>query len=161
MAVISGGYTQHPGDGAVLYTPLEYEQARRRPGPERPPLPQPGDVVFYRHVERGPLVRALVVSVQSLEDFEDANLWYWQTDVNGQPVLTASGARILKQAFDPWPLLLLQLQEPVAGRVSLPAGAAVETREARMRDSCGWLPLDYETRPQPAPPAFIVVRNED
>ena len=156
----SGGYTQFPGEG-VLHSPLEYERARRRPFPERTPLPAVGDELFYRHNGGSPNVyRIEVIRVQSLEDFEDPNLWYFQTEADGRP-RWIEGRQVLARAHDPWPLIWAKLQEPTheLGRnVDLPAGMCIETREARMRGSAGWLPLDWETRPQPAP-SFLVVRD--
>lgn len=158
--MLSGGYIQVPGEG-VLHSPLEYQRARRRPFPERTPLPQVGDELLYRHNGGSPNVyRITVLRVQSLEAMDDANLWYFQTNPDGSPFLI-EGNEVLARAHDPWPLIWARLEEPTrdglsGGNVDLRAGSAVETREARMRGSAGWLPLDWETRPQPAPAAFLV-----
>lgn len=132
------GYTQLPGQH-IVYTPQEYAWARRRPAPDRTPIPERGDEVFYRHVESGPVTRATVLEVQDLEDFTDPNLWYFQTDEFNQPVLL-DGEMVLAQAFDPWPELTLKTVYGVG-----------ITREARLRESPGWLPLDWETRYRPQP----------
>ena len=129
------------------YTQDEINWAHRRPGPERTQLPEIGDEVMYRHDSFGPVVQAEVVWIQSLEDFADPHLWQVQTDSGGNPVLL-DGKHVLMQRFDPWPLVHLRL----AG------GAVAETREARLRGSPGWLPLDWETRTRPAPD-FVVVRD--
>ena len=139
------GYNQHPGQ-RVVYTPNEYAWARRRPAPDRTPIPGVGDEVYYRHVESGPVVRATVLAVQDLEDFTDPNLWYFQTDDQGQPVLI-DGEMVLAQTYDPWPELTLQTLYGL--------GIA---REARLRESPGWLPLDWETRSRPAP-RIVIQRN--
>lgn len=160
--ITSGGYQQVPGEG-VLYTPAEYDHARSRPFPERTPIPQVGDELFYRHNGGSPNVyRIEVYEVQSLEDMEDANLWYFQTLADGVTPRTIEGLQVLAQAHDPWPWIKARLLEAThdhGKNVDLGAGWPVETREARMRGSAGWLPLDWETRPQPAPPSFLVVRS--
>ena len=158
----SGGYMQIPGDG-VLHSPLEYEFARRRQGNYRTPLPQVDDELCYRHNGGSPNVYKIVVTeVQSLEDMEDPNLWYFQTLPDGRPRIE-EGRQVLARAFDPWPSIRARLLEPTRdwGRnVDLGAGREIETREARMRGSAGWLPLDWETRPAPPVPSFYVVRDE-
>lgn len=151
-------YQQHPGEG-VLYTPGEYQQARRRPAELHVPVPRVDDELLYRHNGGSPNVyRVAVTWVQDLEDMEDPNLWYFQTLPDGRPRLI-DGQQVLARAHDPWPAIRATLMEPThdGGRnVDLPRGAAVETREARMRGSAGWLPLDWETRPRPTPPTIIV-----
>lgn len=157
----SGGYQQVPGDG-VLHSPLEYEWARRRRGDHRPPLPSVGDELFYRHNGGSPNVYRIEVTwVQSLEDMDDPNLWYFQTDPDGRPVMM-EGRQVLARAYDPWPLIRAVLLEPTrdhGSSLDLAAGRMIETREARMRGSAGWLPLDWETRPQPPVPDFYVVEG--
>lgn len=138
------GYSQYPGDGGIVYTPEEYEWARRRPASQRTPIPQVGDEVFYRHAENGPVVRAEVLKVQNAEDFSDPNLWYFQTDQYNRPV-EVDGQRVLARAHDPWPEVT----------VKTPFGIGV-TREARLRGSPGWLPLDWETRAVPQPQILIL-----
>jgi hypothetical protein len=102
--------------------------------------------VYYRHHEGSGLVfRVGVTEVQDLEDMSDPNLWYFQTMPDGQPLII-EGQRVLARAHDPWPWIRFMWK-----------GQKREAREARMRMSAGWLPLDWETRPQPAPPSFIIV----
>src|SRR5258707_434464 len=132
---------------SIVYTPEEYQWARRRPASQRTAIPQVGDEVMYRHIEGGPVVRAEVLAVQNLEDFQDPNLWYFQTDSEGRPA-EIEGRRVLAKAYDPWPELTLKT----------PYGVGV-SREARMRGAVGWLPLDWETRQLPAP-QFLILREE-
>lgn len=131
-----------PGKG-IAYTPEEYAWARRRPAPDRSPIPEVGDEVFYRHDEDGPVVLAEVLAVQDLEDFTDPNLWYFQTDQLNQPI-EIEGQRVLARAYDPWPEVTLKT----------PYGVCV-TREARLRGSPGWLPLDHELRHRPQPKILV------
>lgn len=158
----SGGYMQVPADG-VLHSPLEYEYARSRPYPERTPIPRVDDELFYRHNGGSPnTYRIQVTWVQSLEDMEDPNLWYFQTLPDGITPLIIEGQQVLARAKDPWPLIRGRLMEPTRDRgnnIDLSTGREIETREARMRMSAGWLPLDWETRPQPVPPSFLVVNG--
>jgi len=120
------------------YTAEDYAWARRRPAPERALIPAVGDEVMYRHDEMGPVFHADVLGVQSLDDVEDPNLWYVQTDASGSPVLI-DGRKVLARAFDPWPELTLRVYFPGGSR----EGCA---REARLPGTCGWLPLDWEQR---------------
>lgn len=136
-------YTQMPGT-SIVYTPEEYQWARNRPPAQRTPIPQVGDEVMYRHVEGGPVVRVEVLAVQDLEQIDDPNLWSFQNDPQGGPVMV-EGRRVLAAAHDPWPELTLRT----------PYGVGV-TREARLRGSCGWLPLDWETRALPDPQVLIL-----
>lgn len=129
------------------YTKAEVDWAHRRPAPDRTPLPSVGDEVMYRHDSGGPVVRAEVVWVQPLDDLSDPHLWQVQTDAFGDPVLL-EGRYVRRQRFDPWPLV----------RLRVPGRGIGETREARLRDSPGWLPLDWESRYRPQP-QFTVVTN--
>lgn len=130
------GYVQVRSD--LPYTEEQYRWARRRPAPLRTPIPGRGDEVFYRHDELGPVFRAEVVEVQSLEDFTDPNLWYGQLDAFGQPVLI-EGRPVLAKAFDPWPLVVMRVRFPGLTRKAV-------AREARLPGATGWLPLDWEFR---------------
>lgn len=124
------------------HTPAEYAWARQRPMEHHTPIPQVGDEVFYRHVEWGPVVRADVLDVQSLDDMSDPHLWIVET-AHGEP-LTLDGRHIIRPALDRWPLLTLRT----------PHGVGL-TREARLRGSAGWLPLDWESRYRPTPVAVM------
>lgn len=130
---------------AIPYAKWETDWAHRRPAPHRTPLPAPGDEVFYRHDYWLPPVRAEVVSVQSLDDLTDPHLWEMQQDGMGGPLLV-DGRQVLAKRFDPWPTLRLQI----------PGIGLRDTREARLRGSPGWLPLDWETRFRPTPDVVVV-----
>lgn len=122
-----------PLGSALPYTEEDFAWARRRPAPNRVPLPQPGDEVMYRQDEMGPVLHAEVVGAASLEDLSDVNVWRWQQDpLDGRPVLAL--------AFDPWPLVPLRVyfpnRPPQVGRA----------QEARLPGAAGWLPLDWEQR---------------
>ncbi len=121
----------------------EIEWAHNRPGQHRVPVPRPGDQVMYRHDEWGDVSEAEVLSVQPLDDLDDPHLWFPQTDERGQ-LLELDGRPILAQKPDPWPRVVLRTRY----------GTAV-TREARVRGSAGWLPLDWQTRYRPKPASVI------
>lgn len=127
------------------HTHQEYVWAQCRPAADRTPIPREGDEVLYRHHTGEQPTPATVVWVQPLDDIADPNLVRTQMDpATGEPMLL-EGRYVLLMAKDPWPLLILTT---VHGRV--------ETREARLRGSPGWLPLDWETRYRPAPDFVIV-----
>jgi len=132
---------------AVPYTRDEINWAHRRPAPHRTPLPSIGDEVLYRHDSFGEVQPATVVWMQSLDDMADPHLWQVQADGSGAPILL-EGKHVLQRRFDPWPLLHLRLV----------GGIVAETREARLRGSPGWLPLDWQTRFRPAP-EFVVMEG--
>lgn len=112
----------------VPYSAGEYRWARQRPVADRTPIPSVGDEVLYRHAPWEPPVPADVLHVQPFEDMADPNLW---SDIDGP-----EGMPIWVPAVDPWPLLTLRAHG--YGRV--------KTREARLRGSPGWLPLDWQSR---------------
>lgn len=131
----------------IPYAAWEYDWAHQRPAPHRTPLPAPGDEVCYRHDHWGDVVRIEVVSVQPLDDVTDQHLWRVETDGAGG-VLLVDGRPVFAQRLDPWPTL----------RLRVPRIGLVDTREARLRGSPGWLPLDWETRFRPTPEFTIVGR---
>lgn len=124
----------------IPYATWEYDWAHERPAPHRTPLPAAGDEVCYRHDQWGDVVRAEVVSVQSPTDLDDPHLWRVETDGMGRTLLV-EGRTVMAQRLDPWPIL----------RLRVPRIGLVDTREARLRGSPGWLPLDWETRHRPLP----------
>lgn len=126
---------------AIPWGATECAWAQCRPGPHRTPTPEPGDVVYYRHNKYEVPVLADVLWVQPLDDIDDPNVWRVQLDAQGDPVLI-DGRPIFQKGFDPWPLLRLR----VPGLNCL-----IETREARLRGSPGWLPLDWTTKYRPLP----------
>jgi hypothetical protein len=148
------------GTRLVPWEQSEFTHAHNRPRPERPPLPEPGDQVWYRRydwhhnpatgeTENPELVT--VVEVQPPDDesltchlpgvglVRDLNLWHLVRDnVTGRPAYDPSGQPRYVHVADPWPWL----------RLRRPNGMLAETREARLRGSAGWLPLDYRSRPE-------------
>jgi hypothetical protein len=111
-----------------IYTDAELRWARERPPAERTPIPAAGDEVLYRHDQNGPVERAEVEAVQPLDDLYDPNLWTLHADAGGSPLLL-EGRPVMREVNDPWPLLTLRT---LWGRV--------QTREARLPGSPGWLP---------------------
>jgi hypothetical protein len=124
----------------VPWDAVEVAWARNRPHHERPALPAVGEHVWYRRNTWDPhdvCEWCQVVEVRDLDDRTDPNLWHQVRDANGQPVYDAGQPRHAPAA-DPWPWL----------RLRRPNGLIAETREARLRGSPGWLPVDYRTRPE-------------
>ena len=144
----------------VPWADVEFAHARNRPHGERPELPSVGDRVWYRHQhwERDPVTGAMVavelctvVGRQSLDDRADANLWQPVRDPVGRPVLDDTGGQVFAPAPDPWPYLDMLRPDRVNPRGGFAGfGEVVRTREARVRGSAGWLPLDYRDRPERA-----------
>lgn len=147
------------GTRMVPWQRIEVTHARNRPLNERPPLPAVGDRVRYRRFEwnhdlrTGEIVEpefAEVVEVQDPQDTADAdyaedagwirdpNLWHLIRDAQGVPRRDPLGQMLYAPVSDPWPWV----------RLRRPNGIVDETREARLRGSAGWLPLDYLTRPE-------------
>lgn len=107
--------------------------------PSREPTrhPNPGDHVYYRANEFGPLVDAEIVS-WSLDDPDDPNL--------GLPQPWPE-ARIL--VTPPWPDSKLDAGGHHLANSAGPRPYYVDCREARLDGAAGWLPLDYQARPYP------------
>lgn len=116
------------------YSPEHYRWARHRPAPDRVPIPLPGDEVWYRQDELGPVLHADVVAVASLEDLSDRNVWRWQQDL-------VDGRRVLALGFDPWPMVRVRVYFPHGPRTG-------QAQEARLPGASGWLPLDWRERHQ-------------
>lgn len=147
------------GTRLVPWADAEFAHARNRPHAERPALPAVGDRVWYRHVhwERDPLGGLVpaelvtVLAVQKLDDRSDPNLWQPVRESSGAPVLDGDGRQVWAPVPDPWPwvdLLRPDRVKPDGGFAGY--GQVVRTREARVRGSAGWLPLDYRDRPERA-----------
>lgn len=126
------------------YTQAEYRWARSRPPQHRTPLPAVGDEVLYRHDQWGEPVQAEVLHVQSLDDLDDPNLWAVPFD-ESEP-MTLEGRSVIRRVDDPWPLLTLH-----TAKLGRP-----QTREARLRGSPGWLPLDWQARYRPVPDYMVM-----
>jgi hypothetical protein len=95
---------------------------------------------MYRHDMGRPVERAEVAAIQPLDEVTDPMLWIEQLDASGMPLLH-EGRPVRRARVDPWPWLMLRTLRPYA----------VQTREARLRDAPGWLPLDWEMRYRPYP----------
>lgn len=130
----------------VPYEQIEITFARNRPFMERPPVPQPGDQVFYRaeYWDQDPF-RAQVIEVQDLNDKSDPNLWQQVRDGAGSPIVDGGVPRF-SRVSDPWPWVRLEYEVLMENGHWLVTKSAV-TRESRMRGSPGWLPLNWRTRP--------------
>ena len=102
---------------------------------ERPPKPAPGDVVSLRTFPHGPLVEAVVEDV--LEDENDPNTHqYVVPHASRGPVVGPDGERLRELVWDPWWTVRLKVVDAHG------ATAYVETREARLPGSPGWLPRE-------------------
>src|ERR1700743_2137615 len=141
----------------VPWQQIEASHARNRPMSERPPPPQVGEQVWYRRFEwnrdpRGDLSEpelAEIVEVQDPRDTSDAdyvdgvgwvrdpNLWHLVRDALGHPLLDGGALRYAAGAHPGRGVSLRRRNGIIDG-----------TREARLRGSAGWLPLDYLTRPE-------------
>jgi hypothetical protein len=125
---------------AVPWDQIEIVWARNRPYVERPPIPQVGDRLYYRHDEWSRDVEEItVLEVQSLEYRDDPNLWHQVKDQWGVPIIDGRTPRMSRVA-DPWPWIVFR-RDPLSDR-------ATRSRESRLRGSAGWLPLDWRTRPE-------------
>lgn len=92
--------------------------------PPHTPIPAVGEIVWYRAVEFGDLVEAVVEAVQDPDDDRaDPHVWYRDNET-GQAV-----------RLHAWPWLTLTLRT---------ADGRVTCREARARGSAGWLPRDWD-----------------
>lgn len=123
----------------IPYTAAEFTWAHERPARHRTPLPAATDNVLYRHDAWATPVDAAVVWAQPSDDVDDPHLWVVQTDEHGRPVML-HGRPLLVPRPDPWPTLRLKTRYGL-----------VDTREARLRGSPGWLPLDWAARHRPVP----------
>lgn len=141
----------------VPYERIEVSHATNRPYAERPPVPRVGDELFYRrnYWDQDP-VRARVVWVQDLDDREDPNLWALVRDHNGNPILDAGVPRY-GRAADPWPEVRLRGEWADPG--STPHEREAITREARLRGSPGWLPLNWRERPVRLPSELYLIER--
>lgn len=124
---------------AVPVGPDEVAWALNRPAPHRVPVPAVGDQVLYRHDPWGEVSEAEVLAVQPLDDVDDPHIAFVERDALGQ-VIVIEGRPVIALRKDPWPRLTVRTKYGVG-----------VTREARLRGSPGWLPLDWEARHRPLP----------
>lgn len=148
MGIEAEALTRH-----IPRTKEEHEWARWRPPRCRCPLPAVGDRVLYRHDEWAEPVNAVVLEIRDDRPdnpFEwanpydppfDPNVWRVVT-INGRPARDGQGRMKMERHPDAWPTLLLKVDG---------SRSHVETREARLRGSPGWLPLDWRDRQRPVP----------
>lgn len=104
---------------------------RNRPPHERTKLPEPGQVVGYRHEPHGPVSQAQVIRVD-MGNRQDWNVWKFATDPRhgeNRPI-EVNGKRVMVLVDDPWPDVYLRTDY-----------GHVVTREARAPGSAGWLHL--------------------
>lgn len=134
-----GGRLTEADSRPVPYTRAEGDWARERPPLHRVHAPDVGDTVLYRHEDWAAPTEATVVWVQPGDDVDDPHLFTVHTDVGGRPVLH-QGRPVLTPNPDPWPTVRLQTRYGL-----------VDTREARLRGSPGWLPPDWVARYRPVP----------
>jgi hypothetical protein len=130
---------EHP---LVPIDPGEVHWALNRPPHHRTPVPTVGERVCYRHHEWGEVTHAQVLAVQDPTDpasYRDHYLWHVLVDEARLPIHDGAGNRVLTPAPDPWPTLTLAT-----------GWGHRMTREARVRGSAGWLPLDWQTRYRPS-----------
>jgi hypothetical protein len=132
--------TQH-----IPHSKDEGNWARWRPKAHRTPLPEVNDRVLYRAHDWADPVGATVLEVLHTDPGgTDWNCWRVRTNPHtARPLYEPDGTTmILDPHPDAWPTLLLK----VDGQAS-----HVMTREARLRGSAGWLPLDWQHRTRPLP----------
>lgn len=126
------------------YSAAEVAYARRRPVHERTPIPAEGDEVLCRLDEWGTAFPAVVDRVQPSDDVDDPYLFEVQLDGNREPMLI-EGRPVLSAVDDPWPTLWLTVSLTTREDGFIRT-VTTHTREARLRGSAGWLPLDWTTR---------------
>lgn len=118
--------------------PVTAEQiawARRRPPGERTAMPREGQRVGYRHWPLGEVIEARIISV-NLDSRDDFNVWRFVLDGQGRPV-EVGGQRVMERVDDPWPSVLLDTRSEDGTETNF---GMIETREARIEGSPGWLP---------------------
>lgn len=123
--------------------------ARNRQPRHRTPIPRSGDQVYYRHEQWADPTLAQVVRIvdplpEDLNVFESA---LNTTHPTRHPLLDGIGHTLM--VLRPDPDYEVELHT---------AYGRVVTREARVRGSAGWLPLDWTTRWRPNGPLLDVGR---
>lgn len=138
----------------IPYVETELAWIRDRPPMDRVPVPEPGAEVGARLDMWGEVYSATVESVQPPDDVDDPHLYQVALDAVGE-VLLIEGRPALVSVPDPWPTLWLVIEVP--GEL---APVHSHMREARLRGSPGWLPLDWKTRRRPLPAALVPLITE-
>ena len=130
----------------VPYERVELTWAKNRPLHERPVIPLPGDKVFYRRIEWEQEPRLVtVLEVQDPLDKTDPNLWQTLRNYHGHLLHDMWGRPLHKVMPDPWPWIRVCWWEQ--GKIGPEMERQGITREARLRGSPGWLPLNWRDRP--------------
>jgi hypothetical protein len=122
----------------IPYSAAEVAWARARPAELRTPIPRVDDAILCRLIEWEEPLEAIVDRVQPADDINDPHLFEVALDGAGEPVLL-EGRPVMSPLVDPWPTLWLVVHSGI--RV-----VHTHTREARLRGSAGWLPLNWKTR---------------
>jgi len=123
-----------PGMGELTHEDVVW--ARRRPPEQRTPCPIPGMEVYVRLAANGPLVVGTVLEV-SVDENDPSTHQYVVPDPSRPPLThPLTGRRLRELVDDPWWSLRIRL---VDGHGAV---AYVDTREARLPGSPGWLPMD-------------------
>lgn len=155
----------HPDDLTrhLPHSRTEFEWARLRPASHHTPIPKAGQRVFYRANDWDTPVMATVLEVGDQEHPGNAGRWEnagappfdpncWRVRASGGvPERDPLGLMVVEPHPDPWPSLLLKIDDQVSH---------VTTREARLRGSAGWLPLDWEHRERPRPGQILPGRRD-
>jgi hypothetical protein len=120
-----------PGMRTTLEQVLE---ARERPAGRRTPKPREGQHVWYRHDAFGPPEAATILEIEENEE-DPSTHRYVVHDASTGPVQDDSGRFLRELVADPWWSVVLRVDA---------SGLRVQTREARIEDSPGWLPMSEE-----------------
>lgn len=137
----------------IPWSDRELAWQRIRPPQHRVPLPHAGQRVFARLERFAEPLPAVVDRVPDLErgwrweDLEEdtPDAWVWQIrrdNSTGRPILDGLGLPVVELLPDPQPVIRLRIED---------RGGIYEMREARLRGSPGWLPLDWRERWRPNP----------
>lgn len=114
--------------------------ARCRPPSDRVPMCSVGDVVGWREVVRGPVVRATVVEIGPV-NYDDPTVWRFVVpNPSRGPLLDDAGERLRELVPDPWFEVKLLARRMVGSPPKEGAAVYVWTKEARLPGSPGWLP---------------------
>ncbi len=148
-------YADESASRAIPWSEVELAWQRNRRSVHRVPLPRVGDRVYFRFDRFAQPHPAVVVDVPDLErgwrweDLEPGqdtpDGWTWQLlrdNATGAARLDAMGLPRVELLPDPQPVITCRV-EGFAGLQS--------AREARLRGSPGWLPLDWRERWRPGP----------